>query len=252
MVEEDPAATAAVAVMESQKERRGLHRIAVGAGLGIAGGLLALVLPIAFLLLAEYNPGGFFTYGTLMVQAIAFLVFAGAVLFLFSLLSYRLGFGALRKVDPRYSTASALCILGSLGFLLLIVAAGLLFGSGSSLVGCVQGRPSHLLSCLRSGQPLGAYTGLAGFWLGWLGGVGLVLGLSRTGGRYHHSSFYGGAALYALLLLALVGPFLALITPIPDVQYLLFVTPLFTLLAPAFVFAGSRSTTPLTSGPAPS
>jgi hypothetical protein len=250
MVEEDPSAAAAAAVMESQRERTGLHRIAVGAGLGIAGGLLALVLPIAFLILAEYNPGGFFTYGPTLVQAIAFLVFAGAVLFLFSLLAYRMGFGALRKVDPRFSTASALCILGSLGFLLLIVAAGLLFGSGNSLVSCVQGRPTHLLSCLRSGQPLGAYTGLIGFWLGWLGGVGLVLGLSRTGGRYHHSSFYGGAALYALLLLALVGPFIALITPIPDVQYLLFVTPFFTLLAPAFVFAGSRSASPLTPAPA--
>ncbi|MCI4351064.1 MAG: hypothetical protein L3K15_06090 [Thermoplasmata archaeon] len=245
MVATDPAVAAASAAMESDRERKGLHRLAVGAGLGIAGGLFALVLPIAFLLLAKYNPGGFFTFGTTLIEVITFLVFAGAFLFLLSLFSYRLGFGALRKVDARYSTAAGLCILGSLGFLLLLVAAGLLLGSGNSLVACLQGRPTHLLSCLRSGQPLGAYTGLVGFWLGWLGGVGLVLGLSFTGGRYHHSSFYGAAALYALLLLALVGPFVALITPVPDVQYLLFVAPFLTLFAPAFVFAGSRSARPL-------
>jgi len=162
------------------------------------------------------------------------------VLFLVSLFVYRRGFAVLRKVDGRFAVASVLCIIGSIGFLLLLVSAALLVGASNSLIQCIHGAPSHALSCLRSGQPLGAYTGLVGFWLGWLGGLGIVVGLSLAGRRYRNGTVSGGAALYAILLLVLIGPFVALVTPLPGLQYLLLAAPIFIVLAPGLVLGGTR------------
>jgi hypothetical protein len=222
------------------EDAKGSHRIAVGAGLGVAAALITLVLPFALLWLAAYSPGGFFRVNIALVQDVSLLVLAGAILFLLSLFVYRRGFAVLRSVDPRFKVASILCLIGSLGFLLILVAVVVILGSTSSLVTCIHGQPSHALSCLRSGEPLGAYTGLVGFWLGWLGGVGLVLGIASAGRRFSRGTLYGAAAVYALLLLALVGPFLALVYPIPGAQYLLLLSPLLALAAPALAYGGSR------------
>jgi hypothetical protein len=222
------------------EDAKGAHRIAVGAGLGVAAALITLVLPLALLWLALYSPGGLFSLTNALVQDLSLLILAGAILFLLSLFVYRRGFAVLRKVDPRFKVASLLCLIGSLGFLLILVAVVVILGSSSSLVTCIHGQPSHALSCLRSGEPLGAYTGLVGFWLGWLGGVGLVLGMASAGRRFARGALYGAAALYALLLLALVGPFLALVYPLPGAQYLLLLSPLLALLAPALTYAGTR------------
>jgi len=223
-----------------EEENRGLRRLGTGAGVGLAGGILAVVLPVVFLWLSAYNPGGFFTYGTALIQTTGFFVLTGAVLFLVSLFVYRRGFAVLRKVDGRFAVASVLCIIGSIGFLLLLVSAALLVGASNSLIQCIHGAPSHALSCLRSGQPLGAYTGLVGFWLGWLGGLGIVVGLSMAGRRYRNGTVSGGAALYAILLLVLIGPFVALVTPLPGLQYLLLAAPIFIVLAPGLVLGGTR------------
>ncbi len=220
-------------------EQRGLRRLSIGAGLGLAGGLAALVLPAAFLYLAAYDPSGLFGFSTQFVQTISVLVLAGSILFLLSLLVYRLSFGAFRRVDRRFAVASALCLLGTIGFLLLVVGAGLLVGDSASLSACLHGRPSGVLSCVRSVEPLGGYTAVIGYWLAWLGGLGLVLGLFLSGVRYHRGWLYGGAALYMLLLLVLVGPFLTLVVSVPYSGYLLLAAPLFVLLAPAAVFAGA-------------
>ena len=222
------------------EEEQGLRRLGTGAGIGLAGGILGLVLPIAFLWLASYNPGGFFTYGTTLLETTGFFVLAGALLLLISFFLYRRGFAVLRKVDGRFAAASILCIIGAVGFLLLLLSAAVLVGSSTSLIQCIHGAPSHALSCLRSSQPLGAYTGLVGFWLGWLGGAGIVAGLAIAGRRYGNRSMRGGAALYAVLLLILVGPFVALLTPLPGLQYLLLAAPLFVVLAPGLVLGGSR------------
>jgi hypothetical protein len=223
----------------AQEDAKGLRRLASGAALGLAAAIVGVVLPITFLLLATYNPGGFFTLGALLIETTTILVVAGAILFLMSLLTYRIGFATLRKVDRRFTAASGLCIVGSLGFLLIVVAALLLLGSAGSLATCVQKEPSHMLTCIRSGQTLGTYTALAGFWLGWLGGLGLVLGITLAGGRFSRKALYGGASLYAVLLLVLLGPFVDLLRPIPFVGYLFVVAPILTIFAPAFVFAGS-------------
>lgn len=228
------------AVAPRAEDTTGAGRLALGGGLGIAASLVTLLVPSVFLYLALYSPGGLLSLGSTLLRTLSVLVLVGAFLFLLSQFSYRRGFAALRRVDPRFSVASVLCLVGSLGFLLLIVAAAVLLGSTGSLLECVHGQPSHALSCLRSGDPLGAYTAVAGFWLGWLGGVGLVVGLSSAGHRFARGSLYGGAALYALLLLVLVGPFLALVYAVPDQQYLLLIVPLLALLAPMLTYVGSR------------
>lgn len=234
---------AGAGVAPSQElEIKGMGRLGTGAGVGLAGGIIGIVLPVVFLWLTTHYPGGFFSYDTMLVQTTGFLVIVGAVLLLVSLFLYRRGFAVLRKVEGRFAVASILCLIGSLGFLLLLVSAALLVGSSSSLIQCLHNSPSGALACIRSGQPFGADTGLVGFWLGWLGGVGIVVGLSLAGRRYRNRAVSGGAALYALLLLVLIGPFLALLTPLPGIDYLLLIVPAFIVLAPGLVLGGARRT----------
>jgi len=231
---------ATISVTPTTQEKDGLYRIATGAAVGLAAAILTIVVPIAFLLVASYAPGGFLSLNQgAYIEATALLILAGALLFLFCLFLYRRGFAQLRKVDSRFTAASILCLVGSIGFLLLLVAAILIVGSANSLLSCTSGHPTHALTCLRSGNPLGAYTGLAGFWLGWVGGVGIVLGLSASSSRFHDRSMAVGAALYAVLLLALVGPFVSLVVSFPGVEYLLLVVPIVCLAAPWFVYRGS-------------
>jgi hypothetical protein len=214
-----------------------------GAGLGLAAGIAALVLPIAFLTLSAYNPGGWFSAGPALGRALAVMLLAGAILFVLSLLYYRRAFAVLRKVDPRFSTASALSVVGSMGFLILLLVVGALLGSSSALVDCARAPSAAVLSCVRSASPLGMYAGFLGFWLGWVGGLGVVLGLGHAGGRYRQAGFRGGAVLYAILLLALIAPFASLFLPVPGEAYLLFAIPALTILAPMVVI-GSRPPAP--------
>ncbi|MFZ0829715.1 MAG: hypothetical protein WCB18_00435 [Thermoplasmata archaeon] len=237
------AAQASFATSQSrQEEVKGLRRLGTGAGVGLAGGIVGVVFPIVFLWLTSHNPGGFLTYGTTLVDTTGFFILAGAILLLVSLFVYRRGFAVLRKVDGRFAVASVLCIIGSIGFLLILVSAAILVGSSSSLIQCLHQAPSHALTCIRSGQPLGADTGLVGFWLGWLGGLGIVVGLSMAGRRYHNGTVSGGAALYAILLLVLIGPFLSLLVSLPGIDYLLLIVPVFIVLAPGLVLGGTRRT----------
>ncbi|MGD0587464.1 MAG: hypothetical protein ABSA63_01540 [Thermoplasmata archaeon] len=232
---------ATATIPHSEQDTTGLFRMATGAGVGLAAALLAIVFPVGFLLVASYDPGGFLTlHQTAFLDAIGLLILAGALLFLFSLLIYRNAFAHLRKVDRRFVVASVLCLIGTLGFILLLVAAVVVVGSSSSLLSCINNQPTHALTCLRSGQPLGAYTGLIGFWLGWVGGVGIVLGLSAGSSRFKTREIGLGAGLYAILLLALIGPFIALIVSYPGVEFILLLVPLLSLLAPYFVFRGAR------------
>lgn len=233
-------AMAATPVAPRPEDTQGAGRLALGGALGIVAASVTLLLPSVFLYIALYAPGGFFALGSTLLETLSLLVLVGAILFLLSFFVYRLAFATLRKADPRFSVASVLCLIGSLGFLLVVVAAAVLLGSTSSLVTCIHGQPSHALSCLKSGQPLGAYTAVIGFWLGWLGGVGIVVGLSSAGHRFARGSLYGGAVVYALLLLVLIGPFLALVYAVPYQQYLLLVVPFLALAAPILTFAGSR------------
>jgi hypothetical protein len=219
---------------------RGAGRIAIGAGLGLVAAIATMVLPVAFVLIAAYAPGGFFTLGPTLVETLSVLILAGAILFLLSLFVYRRGFAVLRGVDRRFVLASVLCIIGSIGFLLVLVAAALLLNDSNALTTCIKGKPSALLSCLHSSDTLGAYTGIVGFWLGWVGGVGVVIGLAAAGRRFVRGALIGGSVLYALLLVILIGPFLSLVFTVPYAADLLLLVPVLAILAPGLVWAGAH------------
>lgn len=220
-------------------DEKGARRLGLAAGLGFSGAVAEIVLPLAFLFLAADFPGGFFTLSSRLVEVTSVLVLAGAILLLVSLFVYRRSFAALRKVDPRFYVASVLCILGSIGFLLLLVSAIVAAGNSSSLISCVSGHPSRALSCLASGEPLGAVTGLLGFLLGWIGGVGIMIGLLLAGNRFRTGPLSGSGIVYGLLLLILVVPLASLFVSVPDVAYLLILAPIFGVVGPGLAVAGS-------------
>jgi len=226
-----------------EQEEKGVLRLGLGAGLGFAGAICAIVLPLLFLFLVAQFPGGFFTWNSTFVEVTSVLVIAGAILLLVSLFVYRRSFAALRKVDRKFVVASVLCIIGSLGFLLLLVSVAVVANNTGSLLTCVHGAPSHALKCLESGQPFGAYTGLVGFLLGWVGGIGIMLGLLMAGGRFEAGTLSAAGALYGILLLVLILPFLALFVTIPDASYLVLIAPLLAVVGPGLALAGSVRTT---------
>ncbi len=225
----------------SEQDQKGVSRLDLGAALGLVGAIVAIVIPISFVLLATYNPGGFFKFVGSLVEVTSLLVLAGAILLLLSLFIYRRSFAALRKVDDRFLLASILCIIGTIGFLLLVIAGAVAAGNSSSLVACTQGKPSQILSCLKSGQPLGAYTAIAGFEFVLVGIFGLILGLLSAGSRFHRGGYTAGGLLYGILLLAAIGPFISLLTPVPGIEYVVFVLPAVSIAAPAMVLIASRS-----------
>jgi len=233
----------------SEAERAGVRRLVTGAGAGLAGGIASLVLPAAFLTLARYDPGGFFTFGPTLVTAIGILVLAGGLLFLASLFLYRRGFAALRRVDRRFLTASILCLIGTVGFVLVLLAAIVLVGSASDVVTCAQGRPTQALSCLRSGSALGVWAGIIGIALGWIGGIGIVLGLALAGRHFHHGTLGAGAALYGVLLLVVIAPLLALLRTTADLSLLFLAIPVLAVLAPGLVLLGTVPEIPETAPP---
>lgn len=231
----------AAGVPRTEQDQAGLYRVATGAGIGLAAAVLLFVVPVIFLLIAAYDPAGFLALDqAAFLDSTGLLVLAGALLFLFSFFIYRRGFAHLRKVDSRFTVASFLCLIGSIGFLLILVAAIVIIGSSSSVLSCVNGHASHALSCLESGEPFGAYTGLLGFWLSWVGGVGIVLGLSAASSRFKTRSIGLGATFYGLLLLVLIGPFVALVVTFPGAAFILVLAPILSILAPYFVFHGAR------------
>jgi hypothetical protein len=223
-------------------EEKGAVRLGIGAGLGFAGALCAIVVPLAFVFLVTDVHSGFFVFDSSLVEATSILVLVGAILLLLSLFFYRRSFAAIRKVDRRFVAASVLCIIGALGFLLLLVAAAVVVGDANSLLACAHGQPSHALSCLESGQPLGAITGTVGFFLGWLGGLGIVLGLFLAGNRFRVGALGGSAVVYLVLLLILLVPFLALVVSLPNLAALLLLAPILAILAPALALIGANRT----------
>jgi hypothetical protein len=234
--------TAPSSIQVRTVDRKGAGRLGLGAGLGLVGAIITIVVPVLFVFLASEVPGGFFTLSSQWLEVTAILVLTGALLLLLSLFLYRNGFAALRKIDSRFYVASVLCILGSIGFLLLLVAAAVVVGNTSSLLTCVSGHPSHALTCLESGQPFGAVTAILGFLLGWIGGVGIMIGLLIAGSRFRAGSLTGAGVSYGLLLLILIVPLASLFVSIPYVAYLLLLAPILALAGPILALWGSTRT----------
>lgn len=221
-------------------DEKGPRRFATGALFGVAGGIAGLVLPISLNFLAVYNPTDVLTRGPSVVELTTILVLAGAILLAVSFLFYRAGFSTLQKLDRWFYSASVLCILGSIGLMLILLSTVIALATTPSLVQCIQGAPSHTFRCLRTIEPLTAYSVIVGFWLAWLGGLGIVVGIELAGRRYRQPRFVAGGATYALLLLVLIDPFLGLLFPVGGWQYPLLLLPVLAVVAPAFVSSGSR------------
>ena len=218
-----------------------LRRITLGAAVGIAGAVLAVVVPIALLLASVYGIGPLAILGAPGVRVLAILVLAGSILLVVSVFLYRRAFAALRGREPRFAVASGLCLVGTLGFLCLVASAVVVLGTTDTLAACVQGRPTRALDCLEASAPTGAIVAVVGVVLGWLGGLGLVVGLWAAGRRFARPALTAAAGVYAVVLLVLVGPVLSLVHTIPGIPALLGVVPILLLVAPALAYIGGES-----------
>lgn len=217
---------------------KGARRLGLGAWFGLFAAVFAVLLPSVALFVSAYNTGGGFSLGSSVLSGAGALILVGAVLYILSLFIYRRAFATLRRVDADFVLASLLCFLGSVGFVLILVAAAVVTGSSSSIIGCLRGAPSHLLSCLETNQPLGAYTALVGFVLAWLGGLGVVLGVWQAGGFFREPAVDLGAMVYLFFLLLLLAPLVELAFAFPGGSFLLVVVPVLSVAAPALVLVG--------------
>jgi len=221
-------------------EPRGLRRFQQGALFGLAGGIVGLLLPVSVNLFAFYGTAGLLTFGTTLIALTSVLVLVGAILLAVSLVCYRLGFGALRRFDRWFLVATILCTVGTVGLVLIVASTAIALESTPSLDQCIRGAPTHALTCLKSVQPLTAYSVVAGFWLAWVGGLGIIVGLALGGVRYREVRIVGASATYGLLLLVLIDPFVALLFPVGGWQYPLLTIPILALCAPILVYAGGH------------
>jgi hypothetical protein len=222
----------------AERDRKGAFRLGLGAWVGLFAAIIMIALPSIAIFTSTYAPGGAFTFGTTFLQWAGALVLVGAVLFIVSLFLYRWGFSALRKVNGDFTMASFLCLLGSLGFVLILVAAAVVTGSASNLLGCIQGNPAHALSCMEANQPLGAYTAIVGFVLAWLGGLGIVLGLWVGGAHFDAPSLSLGAMVYLFFLFLLLVPLIEAAVPFEGGQFLLVAVPVMSVAGPLLVLFG--------------
>ena len=225
------------------EDARGRSRLLIGGAFGVTGALIGIVLPVGVLLANLYAPSSAIATGAALVEVLAVLLAAGLVLLLVSFFAYRSAFARFRKVDRRFWVASALCLVGSLGLLVLLGAAIVVGGSSASVAQCVQGSPSHALSCLDSGSSgefLGANLVVLGFWLAWVGSFGIVVGLALEGDRARRRTLTAAATVYAVTLLLIVGPFTALFLSYPGAADLLVGVPVLAVVAPSLVLSGTR------------
>lgn len=216
-------------------DRRGNRWLGAGGAFGLAGGVAAVALPLLLVELSRNAPGGIAAASNTLTAWSSWLFLGGAVLLLVSFFAYRWGYSVLRKVDPAYWIASGLCLVGSSGLVLLIIAAAVGTGNTGGLLSCVQGPYSKIYSCVEGQSPLGAYTGIVGVWLSWVGSVGIVIGLFHAGSRFRSASYAAAAISYLIVLVLLVGPLTGIFFTFPFIEALLVMVPVFLLAAPIFV-----------------
>ena len=223
----------------SEGEAKELRQFRTGAVLGLVGGVVGLVLPVSLDFLGVYSAVGLSGLDPVLISFTSFFVLTGALLLAVSLIFYQSAFRALRKFDHSFLAASLLCLVGTAGFILLVISLGITLSTNSSVVQCVQATPSLANTCLSAAPPLTAYSLIVAFWLAWCGGLGIVVGLELCGRRYREPRLVGGGVAYALLLLVLIDPFVAFFFPMEGWQYPVLTVPVLALVAPALVFGSS-------------
>ena len=226
----------APASTEEGKSESDLRR---GSLLALGAALVAFVVPALLVLLARRGLYGLASGAHAVVASEGSLVAVGAVLLLVAFLLYRRAFGHLRHVDPRLRWATVLCLVGSLGAIVVVVAGALIGGGPSVVTGCLGGHATHALTCLRSADPTAGYLAIAGFWLAWLGAVGLCVGVILSGRRFHRPAVVAGGAVYAVLALDVLVPFAGTLASVPGTTYALAVAPVAAVLGPLLVYLGT-------------
>ncbi|HEV2167056.1 MAG TPA: hypothetical protein VGS23_08825 [Thermoplasmata archaeon] len=225
------------------EDRRGRQRLLLGASFGVTGALIGLVVPVSVLLANASSPSGEVLRGATLVEVLAALFAAGLLLLTLSFVAYRSAFARLRRVDRRFWAASALCLVGSLGLLVLAAAAVVAGGSAATWAQCVHSSPIPNPGCLgpaSGGAPLDAPLVGVGFGLAWIGSLGIVVGLALEGERARTRLLTAAAAAYAVTLLALLGPFASLFVSLPGTAGLAVAAPILAVIAPALVLAATR------------
>ena len=223
----------------SPPDPKGLRWISTGAGLGLMAAATGLAVPVSLVLLATYSPVNLLAFGPTLIAATGFLAVAAALLFAMSLLAFRTGFFVFHKFQQRFWSATVLCLVGTVGYGLLILPAATALVSSNALFQCVQAAPVQALSCLQSVAPLAGYVAVLAFWLVWLGQLGIVVGLAFTGRRFREPSLHIGTVLYGLLLLVFIAPFLGLVFASSVLADAVVAAVVLGILAPAYVAYGS-------------
>jgi hypothetical protein len=182
----------------------------------LIGLLIAWVGPVAVILSlgVEVHYGGFhFGSGAATVASfedlLAVIVF-GAVLTLVSLVLYLVSFNVFRKTGPGFGAPVVLVVLGLLGLFLIVVGFALVLEDYFQAVACAASGASS--SCLDYSQ-LGAavLAVFGGFFLAFLGWIGLVIGIYRIGKRLDSTVTKVGAILTIIPIAGLVAPILVFV-----------------------------------------
>ncbi len=223
----------------STEEAKAARLLRVGSALAVAGSFLLLGGPTALLFLARRHLYGLAPGAGRLVGWDGYFVIAGGIFVLLALLSYRRSFSHLKHADAALRPAAFLCLIGSLGALVLVVAGAYLTAGASGITGCLSGRSDHALACLRSADPTAGALAIAGFWLAWLGIVGVAGGLFLSGRHFRRGLVSAGGALFALLAADLLVPFVAVLARVPDGAYALAIAPFAAVLAGLLVLIGA-------------
>ncbi len=219
-------------------ENTAVRRVAVGAGLGLIGGLIALAAP-ALLANELLNAAG--PIGARSITTDGSLVAIGAVALVGSFFFYGRGFAAWQDVDRSFRAATVLVAVGSLGALVLVVAAVVVVSSPSAIAACLAGDLTRALPCVYGASPLGRATTIAIFAGEMVGAAGLVLGLLRAARHLRSPWMAAGGVTYGAVLGTLLYLLVPGGTPFGPVPVSAGGTLAgLAVLAPIFVWAGDR------------
>jgi hypothetical protein len=198
-------------------EFQGVRRARAGAIVGIIGLIVAIVAPIVIVYLGGYSltvlghrvghAGG--TLPTTAFEELLGVIVVGLFITFVGALLYVLSFSALRKTFPGFGGPMGLGIAGLVG--ILFIGAGLadILYQFYQAVGCSATQSAS--SCVNYTQLFGVVTiVLLGALLGFLGIIGLLIGLYRIGSRYDSTVTKVGGILYIIPVASIAAPFLVL------------------------------------------
>lgn len=204
-----PAATVAA-------DRYAIGQVRLAAILALIGGLLyvaqLIVGDFSSLLAASTTSSG----GVIVVLPPAYVLFGLllglAAIVLVEFLLFRSAFHRLLGPDRRFSTPSALALVGFIGYLMLILGGALLIAAIYAAVTCVGSGNPLTQACLFTGAFWGGLALLLiGAIIALVGYIGVLVGIWRLGTRYEDGTFKVAAVLLIFPLLNIVGAILVLV-----------------------------------------